>query len=218
MNTLSERITYLMQKHDVKNIDIANACKINPASVSDWVSGKTKSMNGMNLLHTAKLFGVRQEWLGQGKGPIYLPEGGNVAELMEDKFKKGRMVPVISWVQAGEWCEAIDNFQPGAADDFQLSNFGGSEYSFCLRVVGTSMWPEYAEGEIIEVDPEAEPRHNNDVVVRTPTGEVSFKRLQVDSGKTYLLALNPDWPERIIKIPEGSHICGTVIGSWRKRR
>jgi SOS-response transcriptional repressor LexA len=48
-------------------------------------------------------------------------------------------------------------------------------------------------------------------------GNVTFKRLQITPEGTYLLALDPDWPERMIKVPPNTHICGVVIGSWMRR-
>ena len=81
-----------------------------------------------------------------------------------------------------------------------------------------SMFPEYREEEYILVDPSVEPRHNDDVVARTPEGTYTFKRLQITPDGTYLLALNVNHPERKIKIPNDSLICGVVTGSWLKRR
>lgn len=58
---------------------------------------------------------------------------------------------------------------------------------------------------------------NRDVVARTPDGKVTFKRLKEDSEGRYLLALNPAWPDRVIRCPEGTLICGVVIGSFVPR-
>lgn len=131
----------------------------------------------------------------------------------------GGMVPLISWVTAGMLQECIDNLNPGDAEDWLESPFPHSKGSFCLQVSGESMEPDYRNGEIIQVDPEVSAVSGSDVVVRTPDGKTTFKRLQIDSGgEMYLLVVNPDWPERIIHAPEGTVICGVVIGSWMDRR
>ncbi|MCY1359772.1 Peptidase S24-like protein [compost metagenome] len=80
------------------------------------------------------------------------------------------------------------------------------------------MCPEYRDGEIIQVEPEITAVHGDDVVARTPEGEVTFKRLQITEDGQYLMAVNPEFPNRIIKVPEGTVICGVVTGSWIKRR
>ena len=127
-------------------------------------------------------------------------------------------VPQLSWVQAGALSEAIDLFEPGFAEEWLDCPFPHSKKAYCLEVRGTSMAPDYRPGEFILVEPMLEAMHDDDVVCRTPDGQATFKRLQVTEDGTYLLALNPDFPNRIITVPEDTEICGVVTGSWMRRR
>ncbi|WP_313489030.1 LexA family protein [Stutzerimonas nitrititolerans] len=127
-------------------------------------------------------------------------------------------VPLISWVRAGNLCEAIDIHEPGVADEWMDCPFPHGPSAFCLELRGLSMAPDYRPGEIILVDPDLSAIHNDDVVVRTPDGQVTFKRLQITEDGTYLLALNPDFPDRILHMPDGTQVCGVVTGSWIKRK
>ena len=90
--------------------------------------------------------------------------------------------------------------------------------AFCLKVVGDSMFPDYREGEIILVEPRLSAQHGDDVVVRTPEGKTTFKRLQITPDGTHLLAVNKEYPNRIIEVPDDTHICGVVTASWMNRR
>lgn len=128
-------------------------------------------------------------------------------------------IPLISWVQAGDFCEAIDNFQVGDAEDWLPAPRKMGNRAFALRVKGQSMDGPggYADGEIIFVDPDRQAVPNCDVVVRTPDGAVTFKRLKEDVEGMYLAALNPNWPNQIIKVPEGTVFCGVVSASLRDR-
>lgn len=128
------------------------------------------------------------------------------------------LVPLISWVTAGMMHEAIDNLAPGDAEEWIESPFPHSKSTFCLKLRGSSMWPEYKDGEIVQIDPDVVAKHNDDVVVRTPDGKATFKRLQLSEDGNFLIALNPDFPERIIRVPEGTVICGVCTGSWMDRR
>lgn len=128
------------------------------------------------------------------------------------------LVPLISWVTAGMMYEAIDNLAPGDAEEWIESPFPHGKSTFCLKLRGSSMWPEYKDGEIVQIDPDVEAKHNDDVVVRTPDGKATFKRLQISEDGNFLVALNPDFPERIIRVPEGTVICGVCTGSWMDRR
>lgn len=126
--------------------------------------------------------------------------------------------PVISWVQAGELClsEFVLNFDD--AIEWRFCPVKHSEKCFVLAISGTSMEPEYTDGSEIFVDPTIEPLHNDDVVVCDAEGRATFKRLKITHEGKYLEALNPDFPNRIIKVPDGTIICGVVIYSGRKRR
>lgn len=227
MNTFADRLKAAMAGPPrVKQVDLAKACGIKPPSVSDWLNGRSVNIEGKNLLAAAKILNVRPEWLSTGRGPM------RTSDITLDNWTKDldfdqtiapgqlmrRKVPVISWVAAGAWCDAEDPYPVGMAESWEECPYNHSERSVCLRVVGDSMSPEYREGELILVDPAIEAKHGDDVIARTPYGKATFKRLQVTPDGTFLIALNPAYPERIIKAPADTHICGVVTASWMQRR
>lgn len=176
------------------------------------LAGESNSPRIDNVNKLAKALGIDAAALLAGKLLAELD-----ANVTAGPDIKGR-VPRISWVQAGTLCEAIDLFEPGYAEEWLDCPFPHSPRAFCLEVRGMSMFPDYRPGELILVDPGVEPAHNDDIVVRTPDGQATFKRLQVTEDGTHLLALNPDFPSRVIHVPEGTEICGVVTGSWMDRR
>jgi SOS-response transcriptional repressor LexA len=127
--------------------------------------------------------------------------------------------PLISWVQAGAFCapEVIASFEN--ADEWRYCPVKHSDQTYVLTIKSNSMEPLYLEGTEIFVDPTLNPQHNDDVVVSDPQGRATFKRLKITHEGRYLEALNPSFPERIIKVPEGSIICGVVIyAGWKPKR
>lgn len=70
MNSLADRLHEALKHAGISRADLARACGVRPPSVSDWFSGKTKNLSGLNLLNASKALGVRQEWLGSGKGQM----------------------------------------------------------------------------------------------------------------------------------------------------
>jgi len=137
--------------------------------------------------------------------------------VVDDQTKIKRC-PLISWVKAGDLCDVGHVYSIDDAEEWLICGTPHSNKTFALRVVGDSMLPEYQEGWHIFVDPDVQARHNDDVIVRDENGNATFKRLQDTPEGKYLLALNPDYPNRIIKVPEGSTVCGVVIYSGKKRR
>jgi len=192
--------------------------KATKGSVSQWINDDVEP-SSKYVPALCRVLNVSIDELLGGKfrpQQVQEPEAGY--EVFEREMFELNKVPVISWVPAGKWSDPADPYPPGAAEKWILCPFEFSRHSFCLKVVGDSMFPEYREGEYILVDPEVTPTHNCDVVARTPENTYTFKRLQITPEGTFLLALNPDHPERKIRIPEGTHICGVVTGSWQRRR
>jgi transcriptional regulator with XRE-family HTH domain len=69
--TLAERLIKAMNgPPKVSGVALARACNISGASVSDWRSGKTKTIEGSNLIAAADKLKVRAKWLADGIGPM----------------------------------------------------------------------------------------------------------------------------------------------------
>lgn len=142
-----------------------------------------------------------------------------INDYSDDEFigltERLSMIPLISWVQAGELCQADYVLDKHAVEEWRYCHVKHSEHTYALTIVGESMAPEYLDGCDIYVDPMVKAEHNDDVIVSTPDGKATFKRLQITNDGQYLLAINPDYPNRIIEVPEGSIICGVVIYSGK---
>lgn len=235
---LSDRLTLAMSSAGISQADLARACKVKPPSVHGWLSGKAKFLRGENLLLAAAALGVNQQWLATGEGPM-LPDdrsmsfavsgetfgfarsGKTVSSLATNVAQgpdiRGK-VPLISWVQAGDWCHAADPHLPGQADRWMDCPASHSSSTFALRVRGDSMTAPhgnsrtYPEGCFIFVDPEKRTPDNGDRVVACLTGtdEVTFKIYKNEDGRQWLQPLNPSHEP----IRESFHIIGTVLGKW----
>lgn len=128
-----------------------------------------------------------------------------------------RLVPLISWVQAGDWCPVADPYQPGDGESMVPLHGKGGPRTYALRVRGSSMEPEFWDGELIYVDPDAEYRHKSFVVIRLEDRqEATFKQLIEEGGKRYLKPINPDWPEKFIEVDGYATICGVVVGKYKE--
>jgi SOS-response transcriptional repressor LexA len=71
------------------------------------------------------------------------------------------------------------------------------------------MEPKFMEGDKIVVDPSLEALPGHFVAAkRTSDQAATLKQLKQEGKERYLYALNPDWPERIIRLSEEWTICG----------
>jgi SOS-response transcriptional repressor LexA len=193
-------------------------------AISKWLNGEAMA-EADSMAALCSWLKVRREWLEYGVLPkdqngetkasqLIIGDGSNVSEIYQ-RFGK---VPLISWVQAGAWCEAISNIETYDADSWLSCPVPISNQGYALKVQGDSMTNpgpgrSYPAGCIIFVDPDAEVKTGDRVIARVPrTNEATFKILVEDAGRQFLRPINPQYP--IIDITEETHICGKIVGSF----
>lgn len=164
--------------------------------------------------------------IAEANGPIKYAQANqsepdhNVSEAAA--IYRVRRYPVISYIQAGEWSEIIDNFQPGDAEEWMDSPVNLGSNGFILRVKGQSMTnPEggkdnFPEGMYIHINPDIEARVGGYVAVKRATdNEATFKKLVNVDGELHLFAINPSWPKPYIKLEPGDKIIGCMkFAGW----
>jgi phage repressor protein C with HTH and peptisase S24 domain len=109
-------------------------------------------------------------------------------------------IPLLGFAQAGAGGFFDDGGFP-AGQGWDVVDFpanpaaGGNVYA--LEVQGDSMMPLYRDGDILIVEPGAQLRRGDRVVVKTRDGEVMAKVLSRQTPKAIdLVSLNPDHPNR----------------------
>lgn len=121
----------------------------------------------------------------------------------------GRKLPVVGAIAAGAWCDSAGSFDPREAEEWIDAPGPVGPRAFILRVEGMSMEPKFMEGDKIVVDPALEALPGHFVAAkRTSDQATTLKQLRQEGSELYLYAINPDWPERIIRMNEEWVICG----------
>ncbi|MFP4105106.1 MAG: helix-turn-helix domain-containing protein [Phycisphaerae bacterium] len=122
----------------------------------------------------------------------------------------GSLVPVINNVPAGYPQVFTDlDYPPSVADEYVRVPDVHDPHAFAARVVGDSMAPKYAEGDIVVFSPETPAESGDDCFIRFAEDEgTTFKRLYVDGEQTLRLQpLNDRYPARTVSKE-------TVTGAW----
>ena len=94
MKMLSERMALALARAGKKQTELAAACKIKPASVNDWLSGKTKSLRSATAHRAAAFLGVSFLWLTEGTGPMYPTSATAARSVAEPPQDWPRSVPL----------------------------------------------------------------------------------------------------------------------------
>lgn len=69
MSDWGDRIKARREELGESQVELARACAVRPPSVNDWESGKTKTIEGGNLLAAARFLRVTPDWIIYGKEP-----------------------------------------------------------------------------------------------------------------------------------------------------
>lgn len=122
--------------------------------------------------------------------------------------------PVISWVSAGSWEEAVQPYPDGFSDKYEISDYDSKGPAFWLEVKGDSMTAptgtSVPEGMMILVDTEADVQPGKLVIAKLPaSNEATFKKLVEDGGIRYLKPLNPSY--KMVECDEHCRIIGVAV-------
>lgn len=206
LKTLAERLRYAMEvlpPKKIKGVDLARAVGVKPPSVSDWLSGKSKTMEGENLLKASKFLGVNANWLASGNGsPKEDQQNIKSDEISNILFRDLHLnkIPVLDYVQAGLWHEvSYDGIIPHS---YTYTDYLGTNADsvFCVIVQGESMLPEFQAGDLLVVDASLAPKPGSYVIAQNGSHEATFKKYRVCAYDEYgrdifeLVPLNKDYP------------------------
>lgn len=195
----------------MSQVDLARAVGVSAPAVHDWVKGKIKNLSAQNADKVSRALHINSHWLLHGRGPRDVHSNTAAGPAVRG------MVPLISWVQAGTWGEAIDLLQPGDGEEWLPCAAAHSVHTYALRVEGDSMTAPYGRSYphdcIIFVDPEQIGGIvNGDRVIAKAAGAnlVTFKVYVEDGPLRFLRPLNPQYPT----ITGEFRLLGKVIGTW----
>ena len=126
-------------------------------------------------------------------------------------------IPLLGFAQAGSGGFFDDGGFP-AGQGWDVVDFPAQPSDrpgvYALEVQGDSMMPLYRDGDILIVEPGAQIRRGDRVVVRSREGEVMAKVLNRQTPKSVeLISLNPDHPNRSFDVNEIDWIARIIWAS-----
>lgn len=168
METVGQRIKALRRVTRTSQKELGKFCGVSDVAVGYWEKD-INTHGGEALSKLAKFFNTSIDYILYG------------AEFEGKLVTNMRRVPVISWVQAGQFteCRAAEVFSE--VDKWVDTSLKVGDNSFALEVKGDSMTnpnglPTIPEGATVIVDPDAEPRHGKIVIARLDgTNEATVK-------------------------------------------
>lgn len=165
-------------------------------SVSNWERGKT-SPTHENLVRLASLYHVSMDYI---VGHDIEPEPSSQAVR----------IPVLGTIPAGVPIEAIEDILDWEEIPADWTR-GGKEY-FALRVTGSSMYPEYRDGDVIVLRKQETCETGQDCAVMVNGDDATFKRVKWSERGVMLQAINPDYESYLYTHDEWAEKNGRILG------
>ena len=200
------------------------------ASRCGWSGQSTVSqfMNGLVPLSLEALISLSRELnvspeqispeLASRHGLIGLASQGTSFQNIEAAELGAHKVPVLSYVQAGSFEPCADRLGEGVYE-YVTTDLDANSNAFAVWVQGNSMEPDFSEGDLIIVDPDAVPSPGDFVVAKNGSEEATFKKYRPrgykeDGSEVFeLVPLNEDYPKL------SSETCAiTIIGKVIEHR
>lgn len=187
----------LAEQQSLNQTAIAKEFNVSTAAVAKWFNYGSVSMDKLPKL--AKMLGTNTDYLLSKK-------------LINDVSEpiKAKKIPLISWVQAGQFNEMIDP----VFDEYIYVDENVPDECFALRVTGDSMTSQTGgksipDGSIVIVQPCCFSEElNHKVVIARLNDKATMKELIIDS-EIYLKPWNAQY--KIIEISSDVRIIGRVI-------
>lgn len=210
MSTLSDWVKSARAHAQLTQSELAAQLGRTKANISHWELGKV-SPPYLMMIKISEFTGYPLPGAAESKS-------GGVHDLAigvpPDSI--AGLVPLISWVQAGQWAEAV-SVDPREVEEWLPCPVRHSPRTYALRVRGDSMTSphggrSYPEGSVIFVDPERRSPYNGQRVValRIDSNEATFKTYKNEDGRQWLQPLNPTHEP----LRDPFEVLGTVIGMW----
>ncbi|ULR43605.1 helix-turn-helix transcriptional regulator [Rhizobium sp. K102] len=214
-----EAIDRLAERHDLTPSGLARRAGLDPTSFN-----KSKRLSADGRLRWPSTESISKVLDATGASMeqfmAFMRPGANSSAVLAGERAKpphGGAIPLLGFAQAGAGGFFDDGgFPAGQGWDVVEFPAATSQKSgvYALEVQGESMLPLYRDGDVLIVEPGAQVRRNDRVVVRTREGEVMAKVLLRQSPRSIeLISLNPEHPNRTLDLSDVEWIARIIWAS-----
>jgi phage repressor protein C with HTH and peptisase S24 domain len=216
-DTIWSAIDTLAQRHQLTPSGLARRAGLDPTSFNKSKRlGPDGRLRWPSTESIAKVLEATGATIDQFMS--YLPAVPGRSSIPEGNFPpQNGSIPLLGFAQAGAGGFFDDGgFPAGQGWDVVEFPVDPSRKAgvYALEVQGESMMPLYRDGDMLIVEPGAQVRRGDRVVLKTKEGEVMAKVLSRQSARTVeLLSLNPEHPNRAFDLSDVEWIARIIWAS-----
>lgn len=182
---LGDKIKFLRKKKHLPQKKLANDLKVGQATISQW-EHNLQEPNPTQRKKICAYFSITESDLF---------DRFEIKNLNKELLPISR-VPFITWTLANCFVRSKEYLLNINSNEYFYSIYQSGEFMFALKVRDNSMAPEFNKGDMILIDPEIRPQHNDYVIIRdSHSQEATFRQLKKYRNDIILHPLNPDFPD-----------------------
>lgn len=167
--SIGKRIANLREEYGWKQYELAQKMDLNPAALNKIENGK-RSIKEEEISKVAQIFGISTDTL-----------------LGVNTPRPGNRIPILGTVVAAQPAYAAENIVGWEEVTDKMSMQGKL---FALKVKGSSMEPEFKEGDIVIVREQPDIESGDIAVVLINGDEATLKKVKKDPNGLFLYAFN----------------------------
>ena len=167
--SIGKRIANLREEYGWKQYELAQKMDLNPAALNKIENGK-RSIKEEEISKVAQIFGISTDTL-----------------LGVNTPRPGNRIPILGTIVAGQPAYAAENIVGWEEVTDKMSMQGKL---FALKVKGSSMEPEFKEGDIVIVREQPDIESGDIAVVLINGDEATLKKVKKDPNGLFLYAFN----------------------------
>lgn len=167
--SIGKRIANLREEYGWKQYELAQKMDLNPAALNKIENGK-RSIKEEEISKVAQIFGISTDTL-----------------LGVNTPRPGNRIPILGTVVAGQPAYAAENIVGWEEVTDKMSM---QRKLFALKVKGSSMEPEFKEGDIVIVREQPDIESGDIAVVLINGDEATLKKVKKDPNGLFLYAFN----------------------------
>jgi SOS-response transcriptional repressor LexA len=196
-NSLASRLRSLMQSKTISECELARRTHIPQPTLHKILTFKTTDPRVSTLMALADYFEISMEELLTGNA-------------LTHNQPKIQSVPILSWSECIKGINFIKNLSESNWADWTLTE-RISPYAYAL-ISKSSMEPHFQKKTTLIIDPEAQPKDGDIIVVVYPkTDEATLRAISIDGPSQLLLPLNTTG--NVTKYEKEMEIIGVLVKS-----
>lgn len=208
LSNLSERLTYIMNKINISQAELARLIGVKPQAIHYLCNSASKKSSF--TYDIANALQINSLWLANGTGAIQ-PETDPLVQLIGNQ----KRIPVLDWQQLETLAKAEQESET-SAKEWILAGPHVDDEGFSFRLPDRSLYPRFEKETLVIINSEKKPKNKDYVVVfLSETDDIIFRQFELENNKIFLKPINMELYKTIEKKPADIILGVMVEARWQ---